>query len=166
MFGRAICLLITCLFVPTPPTSRAQDVQFFDSGGVQIHYSDHGKGQPVVLVHGFTGSYARHFESTGLMSALTNAGYRVIAFDCRGHGETSVEGDVISRVMGGSVIRRWRDRDRIRTRRTAPATDRIIAARRSSRTGVAACHRRPPGRRYHPAMLATLPGRREGHSAR
>jgi len=49
---------------------------------------DRGHGVPVVLLHGFTGSYARHWEATGVMQALETAGYRVIAIDCRGHGQS------------------------------------------------------------------------------
>ena len=45
-------------------------------------------GEPVVLLHGFTGSYARHWESPGVIAALTQAGYRVIVMDCRGHGQS------------------------------------------------------------------------------
>ena len=41
-----------------------------------------------MLLHGFTGSYARHWEATGVMQALETAGYRVIAMDCRGHGQS------------------------------------------------------------------------------
>ena len=51
-------------------------------------------GEPVVLIHGFTGSYARHFDTTGLMSRLASAGYRVIALDCRGHGQSGKPTDV------------------------------------------------------------------------
>ena len=61
---------------------------FFDSDGVRIRYGDHGRGEPVVLIHGFTGSYARHWESPGVIAALTRAGYRAIAMDCRGHGQS------------------------------------------------------------------------------
>ena len=61
---------------------------FFDSDGVRIHYADRGRGEPVVLIHGFTGSYARHWESPDVIAALTQAGYRVIAMDCRGHGQS------------------------------------------------------------------------------
>lgn len=60
----------------------------FDAGGVPIHYVDRGAGEPVVLLHGFTGSYARHWESPGVIEALTRAGYRVVAMDSRGHGQS------------------------------------------------------------------------------
>src|SRR5204863_10119417 len=56
--------------------------------GVQIQYVDKGRGAPVVLLHGFTGSYARHWEAPGVLDAVESAGYRVIAMDCRGHGQS------------------------------------------------------------------------------
>jgi pimeloyl-ACP methyl ester carboxylesterase len=62
--------------------------QSFDSNGVAISYVDSGRGVPVVLIHGFTGSASRHFEGTGVMDALEKSGYRVIAMDCRGHGQS------------------------------------------------------------------------------
>jgi pimeloyl-ACP methyl ester carboxylesterase len=60
----------------------------FDSKGVQIRYVARGTGTPVVLLHGLTGSSARHFEATGIIDALVGAGYRAIAMDVRGHGES------------------------------------------------------------------------------
>src|SRR5690242_5012425 len=68
--------------------AQGTDSQFFDSNGVRIAYADKGAGDPVVLIHGFTGSYARHFQGPGVIDALTAAGYRTIAVDCRGHGES------------------------------------------------------------------------------
>jgi pimeloyl-ACP methyl ester carboxylesterase len=90
MTARIITLLIACVLV-VPPASLAQQggtEASFDSNGVPIHYVDRGRGAPVVLLHGFTGSYARHWETPGVMDALQKAGYRVIAMDCRGHGQS------------------------------------------------------------------------------
>ena len=50
-----------------------------------IHYVDIGKGQPVVLIHGWPLSH-RMWESQ--IVALTEAGYRCIAYDRRGFGES------------------------------------------------------------------------------
>jgi pimeloyl-ACP methyl ester carboxylesterase len=60
----------------------------FDSNGVRISYAEKGKGEPVVLLHGLTGSYQRHWEAPGVMQALETAGYRAIGMDCRGHGQS------------------------------------------------------------------------------
>jgi pimeloyl-ACP methyl ester carboxylesterase len=68
----------------------AQEIEprFFNSGGVEIAYVDEGTGPPVLLLHGFTGSYERHWRATGVMEALRQAGYRVVAMDARGHGRS------------------------------------------------------------------------------
>ena len=70
------------------PAWAQERPQFFDSDGVQIHYVDEGSGEPVVLLHGFTGSAQRHWGRTGVIDALQAAGYRVLAMDCRGHGQS------------------------------------------------------------------------------
>src|SRR6185503_14973623 len=89
MTARCIGLVIACL-AAAPALSPAQQSagESFDSGGVQIHYVDRGRGVPVVLIHGFTGSSARHWEAPGVVDAVGKAGYRVVAMDCRGHGES------------------------------------------------------------------------------
>ncbi len=60
---------------------------FFDSNGVRIHYLDEGKGSPVVLIHGYTGTAERHWIAPGVFTALATD-HRVIALDCRGHGQS------------------------------------------------------------------------------
>jgi pimeloyl-ACP methyl ester carboxylesterase len=57
----------------------------FDSGGVRIHYEEHGRGEPVLLVHGFGSSAREHWGETGVIDFLAGR-YRVIAPDSRGHG--------------------------------------------------------------------------------
>ena len=63
MATRLIGLLIASVLV-VPPASVAPQAgaKSFDSNGVQIQYAEKGSGEPVVLIHGFTGSYARHIE--------------------------------------------------------------------------------------------------------
>jgi len=82
--------LLTASLLALSPAGLAQPTTTasFDSNGVQIQYADRGSGEPVVLIHGFTGSYARHIESPGLMDRLEKTGYRSIAIDCRGHGQS------------------------------------------------------------------------------
>ena len=60
---------------------------FFDSGGVRIHYEDRGQGDPVVLVHGFASSAQNNWGVTGWLDLLARE-YRVLALDCRGHGQS------------------------------------------------------------------------------
>lgn len=59
--------------------------QFFDSGGVRIHYTDEGAGEPVILVHGFAVNADINWRQSGVVQALVKQ-YRVIALDDRGHG--------------------------------------------------------------------------------
>jgi pimeloyl-ACP methyl ester carboxylesterase len=80
--------LFAFLLIAAPATPQQSVAASFDSNGVQIQYVDRGRGAPVVLLHGFTGSYARHWEAPGVINALQTAGYRVIAMDCRGHGQS------------------------------------------------------------------------------
>jgi pimeloyl-ACP methyl ester carboxylesterase len=82
-------LVLLVLLMSAPPLS-AQDAEpkFFESAGVEIAYADEGTGTPVLLLHGFTGSYERHWRATGVIEALRQAGYRVVAMDARGHGRS------------------------------------------------------------------------------
>jgi len=57
-----------------------------NSAGIEIHYEDHGAGQPVVLIHGYPLS-GRGWDKQ--VPALLEAGYRVITYDRRGFGQSS-----------------------------------------------------------------------------
>ena len=57
-----------------------------NSADIEIHYSDHGVGQPVVLIRGYSLS-GRAWDKQ--VPALLEVGYRVIAYDRRGFGESS-----------------------------------------------------------------------------
>jgi pimeloyl-ACP methyl ester carboxylesterase len=63
-------------------------MQFFDSDGIQIAYRDEGAGEPVLLIHGFASNSKVNWVDPGWMQTLTEAGYRAIAIDNRGHGES------------------------------------------------------------------------------
>ena len=56
--------------------------------GVRLAFerAGEGAGVPVVLVHGFGSSREQNWKSTGWYAALADAGYAVVAMDCRGHG--------------------------------------------------------------------------------
>ena len=53
--------------------------------GLQLFYRDSGQGQPLLLLHGFTGSG----DDWQHVFAEPIAGYRVIAPDLRGHGRST-----------------------------------------------------------------------------
>ena len=55
------------------------------SPSTELHYVDLGSGQPVVLIHGWPLSH-RMWESQ--ITALCDGGYRCIAYDRRGFGES------------------------------------------------------------------------------
>src|SRR6266545_4770733 len=60
---------------------------YFDSAGVRLHYIVEGKGEPVVLIHGYGGSIDAGWTDAGIVKGLSDR-YQVIAFDMRGHGRS------------------------------------------------------------------------------
>lgn len=62
---------------------------FFSHDGFDISFLDHGEGDPVLLVHGFASSKEVNWVAPGWVRTLTEAGYRAIAFDHRGHGAST-----------------------------------------------------------------------------
>lgn len=56
--------------------------------GVRIAYETAGDGPPVLLIHGFASSREQNWRTPGWYAALNDAGFGVIAMDCRGHGES------------------------------------------------------------------------------
>jgi pimeloyl-ACP methyl ester carboxylesterase len=61
----------------------------FHNGDVEIAYLDEGEGDPIVLVHGFASSKNVNWVYPAWVSELKKDGRRVIAFDNRGHGDSS-----------------------------------------------------------------------------
>lgn len=57
-----------------------------NSTSINLYYEDHGAGKPVVLIHGWPLS-GRSWEKQ--VPALLEAGFRVIAYDRRGFGDSS-----------------------------------------------------------------------------
>ena len=64
----------------------------FNSDGVEIAYSESGQsrdgGAPVLLLHGFASSAKTNWIDPGWVSFLVEEGFRVIAYDARGHGSS------------------------------------------------------------------------------
>ena len=77
-------ILVTLFALAATPLVLADE---FDSDGVKIHYEIHGKGEPVILVHGLFASAEINWDLPGITADLAKK-YQVIAFDNRGHGQS------------------------------------------------------------------------------
>lgn len=86
MIRRLTAAVVLCALVVSAAAAAAED-KFFDSNGVKIHYVVEGQGEPVVLIHGFTGSIPVQWGLPGILSKLST-NYQVIALDNRGHGRS------------------------------------------------------------------------------
>lgn len=87
----SLCLMLLIALILTGTTAAQEDYQdpaaladedgqFVTLNGYNVYYLDRGPkdGPPVVLLHGFLGSV---IDWTNTFPALTEAGYRVIAYD-------------------------------------------------------------------------------------
>jgi pimeloyl-ACP methyl ester carboxylesterase len=82
--------LLTLLAVLLGPAHLARatgkmSIRTFNSNGVKIAYFVQGKGEPVVLIHGWLSSAGLNWALPGI-SGLLAKDFRVIALDVRGHG--------------------------------------------------------------------------------
>ncbi|MCV0396803.1 MAG: alpha/beta fold hydrolase [Rhizobiaceae bacterium] len=73
-------------------------MQSFSHDGFDIAYLDaapraDGPDEPVLLVHGFASTHAVNWVTPGWVKTLTEAGYRAVAFDHRGHGQSTKSHD-------------------------------------------------------------------------
>ncbi|WP_426437254.1 alpha/beta fold hydrolase [Bradyrhizobium genosp. P] len=59
--------------------------KFADVNGIRLHYVDEGQGPLVILVHGFPYLW---YAWRSQIRALAAAGYRAVALDLRGYGQT------------------------------------------------------------------------------
>ena len=50
--------------------AAAAEDKYFDSNGIKIHYTIEGQGEPVMLIHGFTGSIPVQWGLPGIISKL------------------------------------------------------------------------------------------------
>ena len=83
----------------------------FQSGGLTLAYDDirpaGGETGTVLLVHGFATSRAENWRRLGWYGAFERKGYRTIAFDHRGHGESDKPHDAAAysrEAMIGDII--------------------------------------------------------------
>lgn len=69
------------------PAVRAAEERRFDSAGVPIRFIEEGRGEPVILLHGYTTNTEGQWVNTGVFPALVPH-FRTIAMDARGHGRS------------------------------------------------------------------------------
>lgn len=67
---------------------NVNEVRYFEHDGLKLVYRDEGQGEPVLLIHGFASSGMVNWLNPGWIKTLTDAGYRAIAIDNRGHGRS------------------------------------------------------------------------------
>ena len=96
MFRALLATLITFVaFSGAWAQSDASTQSFTASDGVEIHYLVEGRGDPVVLLHGITGTAASNWGGPGIIGRLAEE-FQVIAVDQRGHGKSGKPHDADS----------------------------------------------------------------------
>ena len=90
--------LFVSLALSAVSLARAQTTledKYFDGNGVRLRYVEAGRGEPVILVHGFTESLeAAGWVSPGAIFDVLSRDFHVVAFDTRGHGKSDKPHDV------------------------------------------------------------------------
>ena len=88
---RRISVSILCILLVVSATFAADnkptEADFTVSDGVKIHYYVMGKGTPVILIHGYTGTAWGNWFANGIAQALAK-NHMVVALDCRNHGKS------------------------------------------------------------------------------
>ena len=86
MFRALLTTLVALVaFTGAWAQGEATTQSFTASDGVEIHYIVEGRGDPVVLLHGITGTAASNWGGAGIIGRLAEE-FQVIAVDQRGHG--------------------------------------------------------------------------------
>jgi pimeloyl-ACP methyl ester carboxylesterase len=89
-----LALLLFAALAPARAQATLED-RFFDSNGVRIRYVEAGRGDAVVLIHGFSLSLDQNWGQTGVIDSLAKD-FHVVALDCRGHGKSDKPHDAAS----------------------------------------------------------------------
>ena len=96
MFRAVLATLIALVaFTGVYAQSDASTESFTASDGAVIHYLVEGRGDPVVLLHGITGTAASNWGAAGIIDRLAEK-FQVIAVDQRGHGKSDKPHDPAS----------------------------------------------------------------------
>ena len=59
------------------------DGHFYSVKGIKLHYTENGRGKPILLLHGLGGC---SYDWRGCVDLLAGAGFRVLALDIKGAG--------------------------------------------------------------------------------
>ena len=78
-----------------------EQLHSIEIGGTPVHYVEIGTGQPILLVHGLSGSWQNWLEN---IPALANRGFRVMALDLPGFGASPMPPWPISVPAYGSIV--------------------------------------------------------------
>ncbi len=81
----------------------------FQNDGLRLDYLDEGDSAApaIVLVHGFASNMRVNWIDPGWVETLTKAGYRIVAFDHRGHGRSDKPHDAAAytpQAMVGDLV--------------------------------------------------------------
>jgi len=82
----ALCVLLMAGAI-LAGDAKSTEADMTTSDGVKIHYYVIGKGTPVILIHGYTGTAWGNWFSNGIAQALAR-NHMVVALDCRNHGKS------------------------------------------------------------------------------
>src|SRR3954466_5424045 len=88
LFG-ALFAATALALTPTPAKAQAPQSRFATINGVKLHYLIAGKGDPIVLLHG----YAETSHMWRPLIAKLAASHTVIAPDLRGFGDSDAPAD-------------------------------------------------------------------------
>jgi pimeloyl-ACP methyl ester carboxylesterase len=78
-------ILVSSMICAPAAAGEKPEAQTFDSDGVRIGYAVQGRGEPVVLIHGWLSSAGINWALPGTSDLLARD-FMVIALDVRGHG--------------------------------------------------------------------------------
>lgn len=85
LFPAILATLASLAGAACAEAADGMSIQSFNSNGVKIAYFTQGKGEPVVLIHGWLSSAGINWALPGV-SGLLAKDFQVIALDVRGHG--------------------------------------------------------------------------------
>jgi pimeloyl-ACP methyl ester carboxylesterase len=81
--------------------STTQEFKSFD--GVRLSYRTVGRGETVVLLHGFAADSEQNWFRPQVVDAIVGAGRQVVALDARGHGQSEKPHDPAAYADGAMV---------------------------------------------------------------